>query len=76
VDFEEVDALVKLRRLGVVTENEGRYRPLPLKDAVLKLDDIWDGLFPEKAHTMNEGALRLAKQLEDDAVTKAHTLRF
>lgn len=76
VDFEEGDALLKLRRLGVVTENEGRYRPLPLKDAVLKLDAIWDGLFPEKAHTMNEGALRLAKQLEDDAVTKAHTLRF
>lgn len=63
VDFEVTDALAKLTRLGVVAQQGDRYHPVPLKDAVLRLDAIWDGLFPEKAHTLNEGAMRLAMTL-------------
>lgn len=74
--FEVSDALGKLRRLEVVTEQGGLYRPLPLREAVLRLDAIWDGLFPDNAHTMNEGACRLAEKLGDGRITKVLNPRF
>ena len=61
--------------MGLITETAGRYRPIPLTQAVLKLDALWDGLFPENAHTMNEGASRLAKTLANREFTKTHTPR-
>ena len=75
IDFEEADALLKLARMGLITETAGRYRPIPLTQAVLKLDALWDGLFPENAHTMNEGASRLAKTIANREFTKTHTPR-
>lgn len=74
--FEVGDALGKLLRLEVVAEEAGLYRALPLREAVLKLDAIWDGLFPTNAHTMNEGACRLAEKLGDGKITKVLNPRF
>ncbi len=46
VDFEVTDALDKLQRLNLVTEHEGRFRAVPIEQALATLDDWWDGYFP------------------------------
>jgi hypothetical protein len=47
VDFEVHDALDKLRRLGLVVALPGeRLQAVPLRDALVRLDRAWDGLFP------------------------------
>jgi hypothetical protein len=45
VDFEVDDALVKLRRLGLLTRDDGRLTVIPLKRALEILDDQWDNIF-------------------------------
>lgn len=45
VDFEVRDALGKLRNLGLLIEEEGKLRVLPPKEALARLDEIWDGLY-------------------------------
>ena len=45
VDFEVRDALGKLRNLGLLNEEEGKLRVLPPKEALKRLDEIWDGLY-------------------------------
>jgi hypothetical protein len=42
VDFEIKDAVHKLERLKLVTQTEGRYRGVPLEEAVEQLHDAWD----------------------------------
>lgn len=44
-DFEVNDALAKLRRLRLVDESEGRYRAVGLDEALVRLDEAWDGYF-------------------------------
>jgi hypothetical protein len=44
-DFEVSDALAKLRRLRLVEEQEGRYRAVTLDEALVRLDEAWDGYF-------------------------------
>jgi hypothetical protein len=41
IDFECNDALEKLLRFGLVTESSGLYTAVPLREAVQKLDSIW-----------------------------------
>ncbi len=45
LDFEVDDALTKLRRLELVSLEQGRYRAVPLDLALRTLDARWDGLF-------------------------------
>lgn len=45
VDFEVEDALGKLQREGLVIEEDGRFRALPLEGALEKLDYKWDNYF-------------------------------
>jgi hypothetical protein len=46
VDFEIEDALAKLERLGCGTRTpDGRWRTVPLQDALIALDEAWDGFF-------------------------------
>jgi hypothetical protein len=46
VDFECSDALTKLDRLGLLRRDGGRLYVLPLDDALIRLDRIWDDFFP------------------------------
>jgi hypothetical protein len=46
VDFEVGDALAKLARFGCATEDAaGRWRAVPLADALSQLDRVWDDYF-------------------------------
>jgi hypothetical protein len=45
VDFEIGDALNKLEQLGIVTKAGDKYRALPLKSALERLDYKWDNYF-------------------------------
>ncbi len=44
-DFEVDDGLAKLSRLGLASQDNGKWKVPPLKDAVVHLDNIWDNLF-------------------------------
>ena len=46
VDFECNDALAKLDRLGLLRRDGDRLSVLPLDDALVRLDRIWDNFFP------------------------------
>ena len=69
IDFEVEDSLRKLMRLGIVMETGGKYRALPLDQAITALDKIWDDLFPGQAHNLNEGAIRLSRILSRPVIT-------
>jgi len=46
IDFEVHDAMRKLERLGLVTQEDGeRYRAIAPDDARARLDAVWDALF-------------------------------
>ena len=46
VDFECDDALAKLDRLGLLRRDGDRLSVLPLDEALVQLDRIWDNFFP------------------------------
>ena len=46
VDFECDDALSKLDRLGLLRRDGDRLSVLPLDEALVRLDRIWDNFFP------------------------------
>lgn len=45
IDFEILDALAKLERFGIVKSDDGHYIALPISDAQVQLDEMWDQLF-------------------------------
>ena len=45
LDFEADDALAKLVRLELVTQDAGRYQAVPLEEALRRLDERWDNFF-------------------------------
>ena len=45
IDFEADDALSKLLRLGITTEENGCYRACPIDEALRLLDKKWDSYF-------------------------------
>jgi hypothetical protein len=49
VDFECDDAVGKLERLGLLRRDGERLSVLPLDQALLRLDQAWDGFFPYAA---------------------------
>lgn len=45
VDFDVEDALRKLKNIGLGTETNGKWSVLPLEKALVRVDEIWDGIF-------------------------------
>ncbi len=45
INFEVDDALSKLQRLGIATEQDGCYRVCPIGEALSRLDEKWDSYF-------------------------------
>lgn len=45
LDFDVVDAVAKLERLGLVERQDDRYAAVPLHEAKRRLDATWDGAF-------------------------------
>lgn len=64
VDFEIDDALHKLSRAGIVSEEDGRYRALPIDVAQDRLDDIWEK-YARSAREEKEPKEALATPAED-----------
>jgi hypothetical protein len=45
LDFDVEDALFKLKNIGLGTETDGRWRVIPPDEALIRVDEIWDGVF-------------------------------
>jgi len=45
IDFDVEDALRKLKKIGLGTETNGKWTVLPLEKALVRVDEIWDGIF-------------------------------
>ena len=50
VDFEIHDALVKLKRFGLVSEEEGTLRIMPIEHAIDRLHEAWETEFRRTIH--------------------------
>ncbi|MBI1210996.1 MAG: DUF3754 domain-containing protein [Alphaproteobacteria bacterium] len=48
IDFEVSDALGKLERLGLLTHENGQIGTVPLTEALIRLDSLWDQLYDFK----------------------------
>jgi hypothetical protein len=59
IDFEIRDALGKLNRLGLVREVAGgRFRAVPIEQALVVLDELWDHIFRYAEHAAEARARR------------------
>lgn len=45
IDFDVEDALNKLKRLEIGKEENGKWGVIPINEALLKIDGIWDNIF-------------------------------
>lgn len=45
LDFDVNEALLKLKNMGLGVETNGKWSVLPLDKALIKIDEIWDGVF-------------------------------
>jgi hypothetical protein len=45
LDFDVEDALNKLKNIGLGIESNGKWKVLPLDKALIRIDEIWDGVF-------------------------------
>jgi Protein of unknown function (DUF3754). len=45
LDFDVEDALYKLKNIGLGTEINGKWEVIPLNQALVRVDEIWDGIF-------------------------------
>jgi hypothetical protein len=45
LDFNVQNALFKLKNIGLAIETDEKWEILPLDKALIKIDEIWDGLF-------------------------------
>jgi hypothetical protein len=45
LDFDVEDALFKLRNIGLGKETNGKWEVIPLEKALIRIDEIWDGIF-------------------------------
>jgi hypothetical protein len=64
VDFECGDALAKLDRLGLLQRDGDHLYVLPLQDALVRLDRIWDDFFPIDNKPENPSAVIPAERSE------------
>jgi hypothetical protein len=45
LDFDVKEALLKLESIGLGSETNGRWEVIPLNRALIRIDEIWDGVF-------------------------------
>jgi hypothetical protein len=45
LDFDVEDALCKLKKIGLGIETNGKWTVLPLDKALVRIDELWDGIF-------------------------------
>jgi hypothetical protein len=45
LDFDVEDALSKLKNIGLGIETDGKWKVIPLEKALIRIDEIWDGVF-------------------------------
>lgn len=45
LDFDVTDALSKLKKVGLGIETEGKWEVIPLDKALIRVDEVWDGIF-------------------------------
>jgi hypothetical protein len=45
LDFDVEDALYKLKNIGLGIETNGKWEVIPLEKAIIRVDEIWDGIF-------------------------------
>lgn len=45
IDFDVNDALDKLKKIGLGIETDGRWTVLPIEKALVRVDEVWDGVF-------------------------------
>lgn len=45
LDFDVEDALYKLKNIGLGVEKDGKWEVIPLDKALIRIDEIWDGIF-------------------------------
>ena len=45
IDFEVDDALTKLKKIGLATEKNSSWSVLPIDEALICVDNLWDGIF-------------------------------
>ena len=45
LDFDVKNALLKLKNIGLGTETNGKWEVIPLDQALVKIDELWDNVF-------------------------------
>jgi hypothetical protein len=45
LDFDVTDALFKLKNIGLGAETDGKWEVIPLDKALIRIDEVWDGIF-------------------------------
>jgi len=45
LDFDVEDALFKLKNIGLGIETNGKWEVIPIKKALIRIDELWDGIF-------------------------------
>jgi len=45
LDFDVTDALFKLKNIGLGFESDGKWEVIPLDKALIRIDEVWDGVF-------------------------------
>ena len=45
LDFDVNDALLKLKSIGLGTETNGKWNVIPLHEALIAIDELWDNVF-------------------------------
>jgi hypothetical protein len=45
LDFDVEDALLKLKNIGLGIETNGKWEVIPIHQALVRIDELWDGIF-------------------------------
>jgi len=45
LDFDVTDALLKLKNIGLGVEKEGKWKVIAVEQAIVQIDELWDGVF-------------------------------
>jgi hypothetical protein len=53
LDFDVKEALQKLKNAGLGSETNGKWQVIPLDKALIRIDEIWDGVFEYNQLAMN-----------------------
>ncbi|MNQ26346.1 hypothetical protein D3C85_395800 [compost metagenome] len=55
LDFDVNDALLKLKSMGLGIETNGKWNVIPLNEALIAIDELWDNVFQynQKAEALN-----------------------